>query len=141
MQVIINECCKETINMDLTDKHFLGRPIKEANCWFSQNLVGEVESFLKKWQIGFHNKDFVNSLVKFIDQYKKNAEKQTSLAKEKAAKSMHKKRDSKHHITSSDFYLDISASNKSRVENSLKKSILLNKYKKKTNKTYTESLF
>ena len=78
MQVIINECCKETVSIDLTDKHFLGRPIKEDKCWFSHNLVGEVETFLKKWQVGLHNKDFINSLVKYIDSYKKNSQKPTS---------------------------------------------------------------
>jgi hypothetical protein len=49
-------------------KHFLGKPHKELDYWFPQNLVGEVELFLKKHQVGYGNKEFTSSLVKFIDK-------------------------------------------------------------------------
>ena len=41
MQVIINETCGAKTAADLTDKHYVGKPIKESASWASQNLVGE----------------------------------------------------------------------------------------------------
>jgi hypothetical protein len=52
--------------------------------------VGEVEKFLRKWQIGHHNKDFIDGFVKFIDQYQKGSRKSMSDSKHKATKSKHK---------------------------------------------------
>lgn len=37
--------------------------------WFPQNLVGEVEHFLKKEQVAQGNKKFASNLVKFISKY------------------------------------------------------------------------
>ena len=58
------------VSNELMKKHFLGKPHKELDYWFSQNLVGEVEQFLKKHQIGYGNKDFTCNLIKFIDKIK-----------------------------------------------------------------------
>jgi hypothetical protein len=43
--------------------------MKEASNWFPQNLVGEVEHFLKKEQVAQGNKHFLSNLVKFISKY------------------------------------------------------------------------
>lgn len=52
--------------------------------------MGETECFLRKWQIGHHNKEFIDDLVKFIDQYQKGACKSMSDSKQKTAKSRQK---------------------------------------------------
>lgn len=36
--------------------------------WYPQQLVGEVEHFLKKGQVGHGNKEFTANLIKFIDK-------------------------------------------------------------------------
>jgi hypothetical protein len=49
-------------------KHFLGKPHREMEYWYPQQLVGEVEHFLKKSQVGHGNKEFTASLIKFIEK-------------------------------------------------------------------------
>ena len=61
--------CQKKISTDFTDKHYLGKPLKEASMWFPQNLVGELEHFLKKEQVAQGNKKFLNNLVKFVSKY------------------------------------------------------------------------
>ena len=73
--------CQNKLTTEFTDKHYLGKPLKESSMWFSQNLVGEVEHFLKKEQVGQGNKKLLSNLVKFIDKYT------ASLSKSKAASS------------------------------------------------------
>ena len=68
MQSIVNDMCQKRISTEFSDKHYLGKPMKEASMWFSQNLVGEVEHFLKKEQVAQGNKKFLNNLVKFINK-------------------------------------------------------------------------
>ena len=53
---------------ELMKKHFVGKPYKEMDYWCSQQLVGEVEHFLKKSQVGHGNKEFTNNLIKFIEK-------------------------------------------------------------------------
>lgn len=36
--------------------------------WYPQQLVGEVEHFLKKNQVGHGNKEYTSNLIKFIDK-------------------------------------------------------------------------
>ena len=48
MQNIINEIGAKKGNFEYTNKHFLGKPQKESDMWFPQNLVNEVEQFLRK---------------------------------------------------------------------------------------------
>lgn len=43
--------------------------------WFPQDLVGETEHFLKKWQLG-GNKELLNNFVKFIDKQGKRLSKE-----------------------------------------------------------------
>lgn len=64
------------VSNELMKKHFLGKPHKELDYWFPQNVVGEVEFFLKKHQIGYGNKDFTSSLVKFIDKISEKSSKE-----------------------------------------------------------------
>ena len=44
------------ISSELMKKHFLGKPYRELDMWCSQNLVGEVEHFIKKSQVGHGNR-------------------------------------------------------------------------------------
>lgn len=81
MQVIINECCNERVKTNLTDKHYVGKPLRESSTWVSQNLIGEVEVFLKKEQIGYGNKEFLNNLVKFINKFNKEKKKEKTNSK------------------------------------------------------------
>lgn len=71
MHVILNELSEKKDGKKLVDKHYLGKPYKEHHHWFPQNLIGEVELFLKKEQVAQGNKEFLNNLVKFIDRYHK----------------------------------------------------------------------
>lgn len=78
MQTLVNECCQGKEPLDLQDKHYLGKPYREANSWFAQNLVGEVELLLKREQVAQGNKEFLNNLVKFIDRYCKAKQQEPS---------------------------------------------------------------
>jgi hypothetical protein len=49
-------------------KHFLGKPHRELENWYPHQLVGEVDHFLKKHQLGYGNKEFTSNLVKFIER-------------------------------------------------------------------------
>jgi hypothetical protein len=69
MHIILNEYSEKQASKKIENKHFLGKPYKEHQCWFSQNLVGEVEHFLRKEQIAQGNKEFLANLVKFIDHH------------------------------------------------------------------------
>ena len=53
---------------ELMKKHFLGKPHREMDFWYPQQLVGEVQHFLKKAQVGHGNKEFTTNLIKFIDK-------------------------------------------------------------------------
>jgi hypothetical protein len=44
------------VSGELMRKHFLGKPHREMEFWYPQQLVGEVEHFLKKSQVGYGNK-------------------------------------------------------------------------------------
>ena len=44
------------VSGELMKKHFLGKPHKEMDYWYPQHLVGEVEHFLKKSQVGYGNR-------------------------------------------------------------------------------------
>ena len=39
MQSIVKDIGEQRLT-DISGKHFLGKPLKEASMWFSQNLVG-----------------------------------------------------------------------------------------------------
>lgn len=64
------------VSSELMRKHFLGKPHKELDHWFPQNLVGEVELFLKKHQVGYGNKEFTSNLVKLIDKISEKSTKE-----------------------------------------------------------------
>ena len=148
MQVVINEMChfeKEQIN--LSDKHYLGRPLKQASSWFPQNLVGEVQHFLKKQQIAQGNRSFLNNLVKFISKYtasvSKNSTTTTSESNSRvqsAGKNSHCRSVSLCDIGNTSFY-EPSTSFIRKTQgistSALKKSLLLGRYKKYGSRKYT----
>jgi hypothetical protein len=138
--------CQNKLTPEFTDKHYLGKPMKENSMWFSQNLVGEVEHFLKKEQIGQGNKKFLNSLVKFIDKYT------TSLPKSKVAPSTNsriKTSNKNSHVRSASmcepgfsttmYDMGTSAIKKTQGLGTsvLKKSLLISKYKKLDARKFT----
>ena len=59
-------------------KHYLGKPHKEHECWFSQNLVEDVECFMKKNHM-HGNKELLLSMITFVkkqvDETKKKIQK------------------------------------------------------------------
>lgn len=78
-------------------KHFLGKPHKEIEFWYPQQLVGEVQHFLKKSQVGYGNKQFTVNLVKFIEKINEKSVKEDtktkpafSCSKQKDAQSLKK---------------------------------------------------
>lgn len=137
--------CQQRLNTDVTTKHFLGKPLKEASMWFPQNLVGEVEHFLKKEQIAQGNKKFTNNLVKFISKYS------NSIVKSKASSGQNSRvrstGQSSHCRSASmcdpgytsiyDLGTFLIKKNQSSLTSALKKSLLINKYKKMDSKKYT----
>ena len=52
----------------IEQKHYLGKPSKEHECWFSQGLVADTENFLKKFQM-HGNKDLLVNLVRFVSRH------------------------------------------------------------------------
>ena len=118
--------------------------------WFSQNLMGEVEHFLKKEQVGLGSKRFLNNLVKFITKY-------TSTVKSSKATSSTNSRvkasGKTSHCRSVSMYdpdycstMDIGTSSIKKTQgfgmSALKKSLLISKYKKIDSRKYTsDSLF
>lgn len=141
--------CQQRLNTDVTDKHYLGKPLKEASMWFSQNLVGEVEHFLKKEQMAQGNKKFFNNLVKFICKYTNAVSKSKSSSNQNSRiKSLGK---SSHIRCSSvcdpcyssiqDLGTELIKRNNCSATNSLKKSLMMNKYKKIDSRKYTPESF
>ena len=141
MQSIVNDMCQKRISTEFSDKHYLGKPMKEASMWFPQNLVGEVEHFLKKEQVAQGNKKFLNNLVKFINKCT------TSLNKSKTSSTNNSrvKSSGKHsHCRSSSmcdpagystlFDIGDTTSSIKKTQglgvSALKKSLMINKYKK-----------
>lgn len=147
MQVVINEMCnfeKEQIN--LSDKHYLGKPLREAINWFPQNLIGEVENFLKKQQIAQGNKSFLNNLVKFISKYTASVGKNSTKTSESnsrvksAGKNSHCRSVSLCDIGyTSSYESGTSFIRKTQgiSTSALKKSLLLGRYKKYDSRKYT----
>ena len=79
MHIILNEYTEKPTSKKIENKHYLGKPYKENQCWFPQNLIGEVELFLKKEQLAQGNKKFLDNFVKFIDSYSKQVKPQKRL--------------------------------------------------------------
>ena len=67
------------VSGELMKRHFLGKPHKEMDYWYPQQLVGEVDLFLKKNQVGYGNKDFTSNLVKFVERSNERATKESDL--------------------------------------------------------------
>lgn len=146
MQEIINQMCQNKIAPEFTDKHYLGKPMKENSMWFSQNLIGEVEHFLKKEQVGHANKKFTNNLIKFIDKYtaslpKSKAISSTNSRVKTSNKSSHCRSASMCDPGFSTTMYDMSTSSIKKTQalgtSILKKSLLVNKYKKIDSRKFT----
>lgn len=74
-------------------KHFLGKPHREMEFWYPQQLVGEVEHFLKKNQVGHGNKDFTANLIKFIDKIQEKSKEEPQKGPNAARNSSSKPKD------------------------------------------------
>jgi len=116
--------------------------------WFPQNLVGELEHFLKKEQVAQGNKKFLNNLVKFITKY--NESSTTNKLKSSSSTNSRVKSGKTSHCRSSSMcdpeYLatmydtgGISQIKKTQGlgMSVLKKSLMMNKYKKIDSRKHT----
>ncbi len=56
IHVILNQYIDKNSSKKIEGKHYLGKPFKEYQSWYPQNLIGEVECFLKKEQVAQGNK-------------------------------------------------------------------------------------
>ena len=84
-----------TLPREIERCHFLGRPERESDMWFQQDIIGETEHFLKKWQLG-GNKDYVDSMVKFIQKQLKRTAKETTSRLKKDELSRRKDQELRH---------------------------------------------
>jgi hypothetical protein len=148
MQAIVNEMCQKRLSTDITDKHFLGKPMKESSMWFPQNLVGEVEFFLKKEQVGNSSKRFINNLVKFISKYASTSHQSKAISSSNSraktsGKSSHARSASMYDPGYSTSMCDMGTSSIKKTHiigmTGLKKSLLISKYKKIDSRKYTSN--
>ncbi len=99
----------------LVGKHYLGRPYKQFDFWYPDNLIGEVEHFLKVQQLGYGNKEFVNQLVKFIHKYNERTSKEVQKKANKLCSSRIKDIERKHNHSINVY--DIRDSSMKRTQN------------------------
>lgn len=147
MQVVINQIChSEKQEINLSDKHYLGKPLKQASNWFHQNLVGQVEHFLKKEQVLQGNKLFLNNLVKFISKYTASVSRKSTKGSQNNSRvkstgnNSHCRSVSTCDIGYTSTYepgTTFIRKTQGLATSSLKKSLLFGKYKKYDSKRYT----
>jgi len=119
--------------------------MKEMSMWFSQNLVGEVEHFLKKEQVAQGNKKFISNLVKFIDKYTSTSSKRkmssSTNTRVKSNKTSHVRSasmcDPGFSTALEDFGTPVIKRTQNLGTSVLKKSLLINKYKKMDVRKFT----
>lgn len=73
----------------------MGKPSREHECWFSQNVVEDVENFLRKHQL-HSNKELALSLVSFVSRHIEEAKKKVEKRARKEASSRIKEIQRKH---------------------------------------------